>query len=75
MILPVAEHEYTYRYVIPAVPLVCLAAALTVRSKEKDALARPAAAARERLPEAPAESRPAEAAEAPAGDRLPEAAS
>jgi hypothetical protein len=75
MILPVAEHEYTYRYVIPAVPLVCLAAALTVRSKEKDALALPAAAARERLPEAPAESRPAEAPEAPAGDRLPEAAS
>jgi hypothetical protein len=31
-VLPVAEHEYTYRYVIPAVPLACLAAALAVRN-------------------------------------------
>jgi hypothetical protein len=29
--LPTAEHEYTYRYVIPAVPLVCMAAALAFR--------------------------------------------
>ena len=36
MILPVAEHEYTYRYVIPAVPLGCLAAALALRNKGKD---------------------------------------
>jgi hypothetical protein len=28
VILPIAEHEYTYRYVIPAVPLACMAAAL-----------------------------------------------
>jgi len=28
VVLPVAEHEYTYRYVIPAVPLACMAAAL-----------------------------------------------
>jgi hypothetical protein len=31
MILPTAEHEYVYRYVIPTVPLVCIAAALTLR--------------------------------------------
>jgi MFS family permease len=28
IVLPIAEHEYTYRYVIPAVPLACMAAAL-----------------------------------------------
>jgi hypothetical protein len=28
VVLPIAEHEYTYRYVIPAVPLACMAAAL-----------------------------------------------
>jgi hypothetical protein len=39
MILPVAEHEYTYRYVIPAVPLACLAAAIALRNRDKDALA------------------------------------
>ncbi len=32
MVLPTAEHEYTYRYVIPAVPLVCMAAALAFRT-------------------------------------------
>jgi hypothetical protein len=37
LVVPVAEHEYTYRYVIPAVPLAFLAAALTVRNREKDA--------------------------------------
>jgi hypothetical protein len=42
MILPVAEHEYTYRYVIPAVPLAFLAAALIGRNTGKDALALPA---------------------------------
>jgi hypothetical protein len=31
LVLPVAEHEYTYRYVIPAVPLACMAAALAFR--------------------------------------------
>jgi hypothetical protein len=31
MILPTAEHEYTYRYVIPIVPLVCIAAAIALR--------------------------------------------
>lgn len=33
LVLPVAEHEYTYRYVIPAVPLACMAAALTFRHR------------------------------------------
>ena len=28
VVLPIAEHEYTYRYVLPAVPLACMAAAL-----------------------------------------------
>jgi hypothetical protein len=31
MVLPTAEHEYTYRYVLPAVPLACVAAALALR--------------------------------------------
>ncbi len=46
MILPVAEHEYTYRYVIPAVPLACLAAALALRNKGKDSPALAAAPGR-----------------------------
>jgi hypothetical protein len=33
LVLPVAEHEYTYRYVIPAVPLACMAAALAFRHR------------------------------------------
>jgi hypothetical protein len=37
MVLPVAEHEYTYRYVIPAVPLTCLAAALALRRRRAPA--------------------------------------
>jgi len=31
MVLPVAEHEYAYRYVLPAVPLACIAAAIALR--------------------------------------------
>ena len=31
MVLPIAEHEYTYRYVLPAVPLACIAAAVALR--------------------------------------------
>jgi hypothetical protein len=31
ILLPIAEHEYNYRYVIPAVPLACMAAALACR--------------------------------------------
>ena len=53
MILPVAAHEYTYRYVIPAVPLACLAAALTARSRDKAALALPEPAAIEPPPATP----------------------
>jgi hypothetical protein len=37
LVLPTAEHEYTYRYVIPAVPLVCMAAALAFRHHGADA--------------------------------------
>jgi hypothetical protein len=37
MVLPTAEHEYTYRYVIPAVPLVCMAAAIALRPVREDA--------------------------------------
>ncbi len=35
--LPIAEHEYTYRYVIPAVPLACMAAALAFRDRSQEA--------------------------------------
>jgi hypothetical protein len=31
MVLPIAEHEYTYRYVLPTVPLACIAAAMALR--------------------------------------------
>jgi hypothetical protein len=31
IILPVSEHDYTYRYVLPAVPLACIAAAIALR--------------------------------------------
>jgi len=34
MVLPTAEHEYTYRYVLPAVPLACIAAALALRKRD-----------------------------------------
>ena len=37
MVLPTAEHEYTYRYVIPAVPLLCMAAALAFRKQDRKA--------------------------------------
>jgi hypothetical protein len=33
VVLPIAEHEYTYRYVIPAVPLACMAAALAFAAR------------------------------------------
>jgi hypothetical protein len=32
MILPTAAHEYTYRYVLPCVLLVCITAALALRN-------------------------------------------
>lgn len=31
VIVPIAEHEYTYRYILPAIPLMCIAAALALR--------------------------------------------
>lgn len=31
MIFPAAEHEYAYRYILPSVPLMCIAAALAMR--------------------------------------------
>lgn len=31
MFVPTAEHEYDYRYVLPAIPLACIAAALALR--------------------------------------------
>lgn len=31
MIFPTAEHEYDYRYILPAIPLACIAAALALR--------------------------------------------
>jgi hypothetical protein len=36
IVLPIAEHEYTYRYAIPAVPLLCMAAALAFRQRSPD---------------------------------------
>ena len=39
MVLPIAEHEYTYRYVIPAVPLACIAAAIAFRKQDRKAAA------------------------------------
>jgi hypothetical protein len=53
VVLPIAEHEYTYRYVIPAVPLACMAAALAVASRRRQAL--------------PADAGPADAGPADAG--------
>ncbi len=37
MVLPTAEHEYTYRYVLPAVPLTCIAAAIALRKPGQEA--------------------------------------
>jgi hypothetical protein len=39
VLLPIAEHEYNYRYVIPAVPLACMAAALAFRDRSGEAVA------------------------------------
>jgi hypothetical protein len=47
LVLPVAEHEYTYRYALPTVPLACMALALVFRKLPATAAARtgsPAAA-------------------------------
>ncbi len=42
VILPIAEHEYTYRYVIPAVPLACMAAALAFADRRTESEPGPA---------------------------------
>jgi hypothetical protein len=46
MVFPTVAHEYTYRYVIPAVPLACMACALAFRNPhwKKPALPAPAPA-------------------------------
>jgi hypothetical protein len=41
MIFPTAEHEYAYRYVLPAVPLACVAAALALRRPVGQPVAQP----------------------------------
>jgi peptidoglycan/LPS O-acetylase OafA/YrhL len=45
IVLPIAEHEYTYRYVVPAIPLACMAAALAFRTRSPAALVPAEAAA------------------------------
>ena len=37
MVLPVLEHEYAYRYALPAVPLACIAAAIALRKPGQEA--------------------------------------
>jgi hypothetical protein len=44
IVLPIAEHEYTYRYVVPAIPLACMAAALAFRDRSRATTATPVAA-------------------------------
>jgi hypothetical protein len=39
MVVPTAEHEYTYRYVLPAVPLACMALALAFRKRRDPQMA------------------------------------
>jgi hypothetical protein len=46
IVLPTAEHEYAYRYDIPAIPLICMAAALAFRKPEREAQPAPEPAAR-----------------------------
>jgi hypothetical protein len=65
MVLPVAEHEYTYRYAVPAIPLACLAAALAVRRRPVPARGSEPEPRRE--PQASAAGSGAGAAGSPAG--------
>jgi hypothetical protein len=86
MVLPTAEHEYTYRYVIPAVPLVCIAAALAFRKQDRRAAAgtatgralaaggaAPVAPAGSAAPAAPTAPAAPAASSAPAGSAAPAA--
>jgi hypothetical protein len=43
IVLPTAEHEYASRYDLPAVPLICLAAALALRKPGRATRPTPAA--------------------------------
>jgi hypothetical protein len=55
VLLPIVEHEYNYRYVIPAVPLACMAAALAFRDRSGPAPTEQAPAEQARTEQAPAE--------------------
>jgi Dolichyl-phosphate-mannose-protein mannosyltransferase len=68
VVLPIAEHEYNYRYVLPAIPLACMAAALAFARREPVPSAAPPA------PAAAAPAPPAPAAAAPAAAQPPAAA-
>ena len=70
MVLPIAEHEYTYRYVLPAVPLACMTAALVFAARRDQ----PAPAAAPAEPSAPDHPAAPEKENPPAPDR-PEAVS
>ncbi len=70
LVLPVAEHEYTYRYALPAIPLACMALALAFRKRPAAATPRagsPAAVtANGRRPATAAGAAPAPAADSTA---------
>jgi hypothetical protein len=67
VVLPIAEHEYTYRYVLPAVPLACMTAALVFARREQ-----PATAAAPAEPSAaPAEPSPPDHPAAPEEENSP----
>ena len=76
MVVPTAEHEYTYRYVLPAVPLVCMAAALAVRTRgqEKTALGGKTQAGLVAAGPEPASTAPASTAPASTGPASSESA-
>jgi hypothetical protein len=61
LVTPIAEHDYTYRYVLPVVPLVCMAAALCFGRLPRT---QPAADAPAELA-APADQRPEDSRPAP----------
>ena len=42
MVVPTAEHEYDYRYILPCVPIACIAAALALRRHSRGRRARSA---------------------------------